>query len=289
VVLADGRLARASSAEHTDLYWGLRGGAGGFGVVTSFEFRLHPLRDVLAGLVVHPGDQAKPVLRTFRDFAAAAADEFCGLAVITHAPPLPFLDAAWHGRPVVILALCWSGDLADGEYAMKSLTSFGRPLAHHVGPMPYVQWQQMQDPLAPPGLYQYWKTANFRALGDAALDQLAAAAHHLPTPRTEIHVQHMGGAVARAPAGDTAFAHRDAAFFVNLIGVAPTADQLDGVRDWVRSLHGQVASEALAGILPNFSGQDDVQAVPRFGREHAARLDALRRRYDPAGILASVW
>src|ERR1700733_919260 len=107
VVLADGRFVRASAEEHPDLYWGLRGGAGGFGVVTSFEYRLHPLREVLAGLVIHPAERGMEALRAFRDFAAAAPDEFCGIAVVAHAPPLPFLDPTWHGRPVVVFAVCW--------------------------------------------------------------------------------------------------------------------------------------------------------------------------------------
>ena len=109
VVLADGRFVRASEEEHADLYWGLRGAGGGFGVVTNFEFQLHPLRDVLAGLIIHSADHALEALRAFRDFAVNAPPEFCGLAVAANAPPLPFLDAAWHGRAVVILAVCWSG------------------------------------------------------------------------------------------------------------------------------------------------------------------------------------
>src|ERR1700735_874332 len=213
VVLADGRYVRASAEEHADLYWGLRGGAGGLGVVTSFEFQLHPLRGVLARLVIHPAEHAVEALRAFRDFAAAAADEFCGIAIIANAPPLPFLDPAWHGRTVVIFALCWSGEISSGERELAPLRAHGRPLADHVGPMPYVKWQQLQDATAPAGKYYYWKTANYTALGDSTLQQLAAAVHQLPTPRSEIHVQHMGGAVARIPAADSAFAHRDARFF----------------------------------------------------------------------------
>src|SRR3984957_6542152 len=132
VVLADGRYVRASAEEHADLYWGLRGGAGGLGVVTSFEFQLHPLREVLAGLVIHPAEHALEALRAFRDFAAAAPDEFCGIAVIAHAPPLPFLDPAWHGRPVLMFAMCWCGDLAEGEAALAALRGHGRPVVDHV-------------------------------------------------------------------------------------------------------------------------------------------------------------
>lgn len=286
VILADGRVVRASPDEQPDLFWGLRGGAGGLGVVTSFEFSAHPLRDVLAGVVVHPAGEALDVLRAFRDFAAGAPDEFCGLAALVHAPPLPFLDPAWHGRPAVLLALCWCGELAAGERALAPLRAHGRPVAEHVGTMPYVQWQQLQDANAPAGLYNYWKTANYRRLDDATLVRLAAAAQQLPTRRSEIHIQHMGGAVARVPHADTAFAHRDAGWFVNLIGIAESADALPPMRDRVRALHAELADGALAGILPNFSDQDDGQAERQFGGDVAARLAALRRRYDPAGLLA---
>jgi hypothetical protein len=286
VVLADGRYVRASAEEHADLYWGLRGGAGGLGVVTSMELQLHPLREVLVGLVIHPADHALEALRTFRDFAAAAADEFCGIAIIANAPPLPFLDPAWHGRTVVIFALCWCGEISSGERELAPLRAHGRPLADHVGPMPYVKWQQLQDATAPAGKYYYWKTLNYTALTDNTLQQLAAAVHQLPTPGSEIHVQHMGGAVARIPAGESAFAHRNAQFFVNLIGVADEHGQTGALRENVRTLHAAVSGDALPGILPNFGDQDDTDNARRFGRQHAARLESLRRRYDPAGILA---
>ncbi len=286
VVLADGRFVRASAEEHADLFWGLRGGAGGLGVVTSFEFQLHPLREVLVGLVVHPAERAIQALRAFRDFAATAADEFCGIAVVANAPPLPFLDPAWHGRPVVIFALCWSGAIAAGERALAPLRGHGHPLADHIGPVPYAKWQQMQDPTAPAGRYYYWKTANYASLRDGTLEQLAAAAHRLPSPLSEIHVQHMGGAVARIPVENSAFAHREAQFFVNLIGVVEEQGHLAAMREGIRALYDQASNEALPGILANFSDQDDTDEVRQFGRPYAERLAALRHRYDPAGTLA---
>jgi FAD/FMN-containing dehydrogenase len=286
VVLADGRFVRASAEEHEDLYWGLRGGAGGLGVVTSFEFQLHPLRDVLAGVIIHSADHALEVMRAFRNFALNAPPEFCGIAVAKNAPPLPFLDAAWHGRPVVILAVCWSGAIPAGEAALAPLRRHGRPVAEHVGPVPYVQWQQLQDAGAPAGRYYYWKTANYQALSDSMLEQLAAAAQNLPTPLSEIHLQHMGAAVARVPIDATAFAHRDAQFFVNLIGIAQQEAEVAGLRERVRTLYGRLSRDASAGMLPNFSDQDDTDETRRFGRRHAVRLESLRRRYDPAGMFA---
>jgi FAD/FMN-containing dehydrogenase len=284
VVLADGRFVRTSAHEHADLYWGLRGGAGGLGVVTSFEFQLHPLREVLAGLIVHPGECALAALRAFRDFAANAPDEFCGIAVIAHAPPLPFIDKAWHGRPVVMFAVCWSGELAAGEQALAALRGHGQPVVDHVASMAYTHWQQLQDPAAPRGHYYYWKTANYAALSDSTLGELAAMADRLPTMRSEIHVQHMGGAVARFTAEDSAFAHRNAQFFVNFIGITDTADVVDLLRERIRALYEPVSRDALPGTQTNFTDHDDSDTVRRFGH-YAGRLEALRRKYDPAGTL----
>jgi FAD/FMN-containing dehydrogenase len=268
-----------------DLFWGLRGGAASLGVVTNFAYQLHPLREVLAGLVVHPAERAVEALRAFRDFAADAPDEFCGLAVVANAPPLPFLDAVWHGRPVVIFALCWSGAMNEGARALAALRRHGVPLADHIGPMPYATWQTMQDPAAPAGLHYYWKTANYATLTDEILRRIAAAAGDLPSPRSEIHIQHMGGAVARASSEDSAFPHRNVQFFVNLIGITNEAAGIDALRDRIRALHDRVSLGALPGTMANFSDQEDAGDAGWSGSETAARLAALRRRYDPAGIL----
>ncbi len=286
VVLADSRIVRASAEEHPDLFWALRGGAAGLGVVTSLEFGLHPLSQVLAGLVIRPAAAAAQVLREFREFTAQAADEFCSMTVLAHAPPLPFLEPQWHGRPVVISALCWCGDLAVGERIIEPLRRFGAPLAEHVGPMPYLTWQHLLDPSAPAGRYHYWKTTNFARLDETTIETLAAAAHELPTAQSEIHVQHMGGAVARVPAGETAFSNRGTPYFVNLIGTTPSLAQFDRLRDGVRSLHTRLLREALPGLLPNFSNQDDGALAAQFDEAHARRLSDLRRQYDGAGLFA---
>ncbi len=286
IVLADGRALRASENEHPDLLWALRGGAGGLGVVTSFDFRLHPVREVLAGLVVRPAEQAATALRSFRDYATEAPDEFCGLTVLANAPPLPFLDAAWHGRPVVIQALCWSGDLEQGNRELAPLTETPKPLALHLGPMPYVQWQKMQDPAAPPGRCNYWKTANLATLSDTVIRDLSVAAFDLPTPFSEIHVQHLGGAVARVATDHTAFGSRDARYFVNILGIAPNQDGLAEARDNARALHARLAPAALPSTMPNFTDRDDGDAAMRAGANHADRLARVRQRYDPTALFA---
>ena len=288
VVLADSRIVRASADEHPDLFWALRGGAGGLGVVTSFEFRIHPLTQVLAGLVVRPAAAAAQVLREFRDFTARAADEFCGMTVLARAPPLPFLDPQWHGQPVVMSAMCWCGDLATGERVLEPLRRFGSPLAEHIGPMPYLMWQHSLDGGRRAGRYHYWKTANFAALDDATIDTLADAAAALPSAQTEIHVQHLGGAVARVPAHETAFSNRGTSYFVNVVGTTPALAQFDRLRTDVRSLHARLARQALPGLLPNFSNQDDGTVTSQFDTAHAQRLDALKRQYNGAGLFAGV-
>jgi FAD/FMN-containing dehydrogenase len=286
IVLADGRFVRASADEHPDLFWGLRGGGGGLGVVTGFEFALHPLRQVYAGVVVRPAEEAALVLRAFRDFTKEAPDAFCGMVVLAHAPPLPFLDAAWHGRPVVVTPLCWSGDLAAAEDVLAPLRRAGSPLVDHLGPMPYVQWQHLQDAGAPSGRYHYWKTASYRSLPDTAIETLAAAALSLPTPVSEIHVQNLGGAVERVPQNETPFAQRDAGVFVNLIGTTQWPDEFPSMRERVRALYERMAAGALPRPLPNFSDRDDGRVCDQLGPETAERLQTLRRRYDPAGRFA---
>lgn len=287
MVLADGRFVRVSADEHDELFYGIRGGGGGLGVLTSLEFRLHPLRHVLAGVVIRPAAEACAALRNFRDFALGAPDDYCGIAVLTAAPPLPFLDAAWYGQPVLIDVLCWSGETGAGERALEPLRRSGAPLVDHLGPMPYVQWQHLQDSGAPAGRYHYWKTVSFVTLSERAIELLASALAELPSRTTEIHVQHLGGAVSRAAAGDSAFTARGAQFFVNLIGATPWPEELPRVREWVRQLHRRLAGEALPGMLPNFSSQDDGDVSRQLGASSAARVLALRRRYDPNGVFVA--
>lgn len=288
VVLADGRFIRASAEEHPDLFWGLRGGAGRLGVVTNFDFKLHPVNQVVAGVVVRPASEARETLTIFRDYAAQAPDEFCGMTVLSNAPPLPFLHAAWHGRPVVVSALFWCGEPSAAQAALAPLRSFGAPLADHIGPMPYLQWQHLQDGGAPPGRHQYWKTASYRMLPDSVIDALALALEDLPTRFTELHVQHMGGAVARVPAEETAFSQRDAGFFVNLIGVTAWPQEHPALRERIRSLHQRIAPDSLKQVLPNFSSQDDGEIATQLAAGTGERLETLRRRYDPAGRFAGV-
>jgi hypothetical protein len=234
-------------------------------------------------VVVRPAEEAALILRAFRDFTMEAPDAFCGMVVLIHAPPLPFLDASWYGRPVVVTPLCWSGDLSSAENALAPLRRVGSPIVDHLGPMPYVQWQHLQDMGAPSGRHHYWKTVSYRSLSDSTIEILAAAALSLPTSLSEIHVQHLGGAVARTPAEETPFAQRAAGIFVNLIGATQWPEEFPVMRERVRALHEHLGAAALPRPLPNFSDRDDGRVADQLDPESAARLQALRLRYDPQG------
>lgn len=286
VMLADGRDIVASAEQNADLFWGLRGGAGGLGVVARFTYRLHSVGDVFAGIAFHPLDAAPGLLRAFRTFAPSAPEACTAMIVFTTAPPLPFLASEVHGQRVIALAYCWSADPVRGAQALAPLTSYGQPLGRHEGVQPYAAWQQTFDPLNPAGEHYYWTTSQLDALDDALIDKLASAASNPPDPLCEVHVHHLGGAVSSIPDEATAFTHRNAPFFINTIGHTSSPENFAAVRDWARGLRASLAPFARAGVQPNFAGDaDDLHIHNPAVR---ARLAALRARYDPDGLLSVV-
>jgi FAD/FMN-containing dehydrogenase len=288
VVLADGRCVVASADQHPDLFWALRGGAGGLGVVTRFAFRLHSISEVLAGAVFHPIEAAPALLRAFREFTPTAPEQSTFMLVFTQAPPAPFLPVHVHGQRVVALAWCWSGEPAQGERALAPLTGFGEPLGKVGGVMPYAAWQQSFDPHAPAGDRYYWTTSTLDALDDALIDALVPHAAMPPDPLCEVHVHHLGGAVATVPAEASAFVHRDAPFFINAIGHAGSAETFPAVREWVRGLRSSLAPWARDGMQANFAGEVGDWQVQTHDVAARTRLQDLRRQYDPAGLFLPV-
>jgi FAD/FMN-containing dehydrogenase len=204
VVLADGKQVRASETENADLFWGLRGGGGNFGIVTNFEFQLHPVGpNVLSGLIAFPFDQAKSVITQFARFTETMPDELNVWMVTRKAPPLPFLPAEVHGKEIVVLALCYVGDPAEGEKLIEPLRGFGTAHGEHIGVQPYVAWQQAFDPLLARGARNYWKSHNFSKLSDGAIDAIVEYAGKLPSPHCEIFIGSIGGQTARVAADGT--------------------------------------------------------------------------------------
>ena len=195
VVLADGSVVVASESENSDLFWGLRGGGGNFGVVASFEFQAHSVGpEVLAGLIVHPFSAAPEVLRAYRDFVKDAPDEVTVWAVMRKAPPLPFLPEDVHGTEILILAAMYTGDMSDGEVALAPLREIGEPIADVIGPHPFTGWQQAFDPLLTPGERNYWKTHDFAEMSDELIDKVLGYVATLPDPQCEVFFAQVGGA-----------------------------------------------------------------------------------------------
>jgi hypothetical protein len=203
VVTADGRLLAASASENADLFWGLRGGSGNFGVATSLEYRLHPVGPVLGGMVIHPFERARDVLRFYRDFSGAIPDELNTIGALLTAP---------EGFRVAAIAVCYNGPLDDGEKVLRPLREFGPPLVDQVGPMPYAAIQSMMDATFPRGRQYYWKASLMNRISDGAIDAMIAAFAVAPSPHTVVGFQQLGNAANRVGEDETAFSHRDALY-----------------------------------------------------------------------------
>jgi len=209
VVLADGRIVTASATENDDLFWGLRGGGGNFGIVTEFEFTVHPAGTVLAGVVLHPFAAARDALRHWREFEKTTPEEFSGGALLLHFPQDPSAPEPLRGAAVVGLAGVYAGAGAAAEKAVASLRAYGTPLADMFQPTPYNQVQRMADFAFPPGMHNYWKSSYVKGLSDDAIDVLVDHFARVPSPHTAIVLEHNGdGALERVPESATAFGHR---------------------------------------------------------------------------------
>jgi len=285
VVTADGNLVRASAAENQDLFWALRGGGGNFGIVTAFEFQLHELGpQVLAGLVIHPVDDAVKLLKEYRRIVETAPDELTCWVVMRRAPPLPFLPSEWHDREILVLAMCYSGDIEAAESAMAELRSLGSPIVDVVRACPFTSWQATFDPLLTPGARNYWKTHDFTELSDGAISVLTQAIRELPGPECEIFIGHVGGVAGRVAVEATAFPQRNAHFVMNVHARwrEPSMDQ--ACIAWARKLFDAAAQHAAGTAYVNFMPADETDRVATAYGENYHRLAAIKRRYDPTNL-----
>jgi FAD/FMN-containing dehydrogenase len=285
VVTADAKLLRASGKENSDLFWALRGGGGNFGVVTSFEFKLHPLGpEVLSGLIVHPLENARELLPLFRRIAREAPDELTIWVIMRKAPPLPFLPAAWHGKEVLVFAACYAGDMKDGEKAFKALRALGKPIADVIAPHPFTAWQAAFDPLLTPGARNYWKSHDFADLPDAAVNVILNSVRELPSPECEVFIAHVGGAMARIPGNATAYPNRDAHFVMNVHTRWQDKAQDQACMAWARHLFEATAPFAADSVYVNFMPDDENDRVEKAYGTNYRRLAEIKRRYDPANL-----
>jgi FAD/FMN-containing dehydrogenase len=276
----------ASETENPDLFWGLRGGGGNFGIVTRFEFRLHPVGpEVVAGLLIFPSGEAATVLRRYRDYVASAPEEMNVWVILRKAPPLPFLPDTVHGTDVVALAVFFCGEPAKADPELRALRGFGRILGEHVGPQPYAAWQQAFDPLLTAGARNYWKSHNFRELSDEALDCVIRFAADLPSSQSEIFIGLIAGAANRVAPDAMAYGHRDARFVMNVHTrwEAP-ADDRRAVA-WARRFFDESATFASAGAYVNFMTEEEGGRVAAAYGANYARLVELKRKYDPQNLL----
>jgi FAD/FMN-containing dehydrogenase len=285
VVTADGKKQRASEGENPDLFWAIRGGGGNFGVVTQYEFKLHPVGpQILAGLIVYPFNEAKQVLQKYREFSRTAPLELTIWTVLRKAPPLPFLPAEVHGKEVAVLAVCYAGDVAEGEKLIQPLRGFGKLVGEHIGGMPYAQWQQAFDPLLTPGARNYWKSHNFTEVADGVFDAMIEYAGKLPSNQCEIFIGHLAGAMNDVPATATAYAPRDAKYVMNVHGRWDEPSQDKAGIQWSREFFQAAAPYASAGAYVNFMTADEGDRVAGAYGVNYERLKQLKRRYDPENI-----
>lgn len=290
LVTADGSRLEASEQEHLDLFWGLRGGGAGLGVVTSFTYRLHPVGpEVLAGPVVWPLDDAPEVLRAYREFAAAAPPEVASIVTLRQAPRAAFLPGDVQGRPVCMVTLLALGEHGSAERLLAPMRSFGRPLVDLVRHRPYTNLQSMLDGTVPHGWHYYWKSAGLQSLDEPVITTMVEHAGRAQSPWSYAVLFQLGGAVAAVEPGATAYTRREIAFELNVNAVwLPHQSIGDAERAWARAFIGALEPYR-AGAYLGFLDQDDLERVPSAFRTDAySRLVELQHRYDPDGVFRQV-
>ncbi|MFD4422965.1 FAD-binding oxidoreductase [Agromyces sp. NPDC058484] len=289
VVTAEGEIVHASTDDHPDLFWALRGGGGNFGVVSSFRFALHPVGPtVMAGPVFWAAANTTDVLRFYRDFIADAPDELGTIVRLGTIPPLPLVDRDLRFRPAIAVVSCYAGPVEAGERALRAIRQFGTPLVDLVGPTSYVDHQSGIDDTVPHGWHYYWKATNLAGLSDEVIDILAGHASRATSPRSYAAVFHMGGAVARAARGSTAYPDRDVGHDMSIDAVW-LPDQDDTVASvetaWAREFFDALEPHR-AGVYVNFLDADDGEDRVReaYGDDTFRRLADVKARYDPENV-----
>ncbi|TLF47908.1 FAD-binding oxidoreductase [Halomonas urmiana] len=283
VVLADGSFVTASAESHPDLFWALRGGGGNFGVVTAFQFRCHPVRNVMAGPVLYDVADTGAVLRWYRHFLPSAPEELYGFFMVGTVPPAPPFPEALHGRHVCGIIWVYSGDRDAADAVLASARQFGSPLLDGIHEVPFPALQSVFDSLYPPGLHSYWRGDFFAEIPDEAIAVHERFAE-VPTPLSTMHLYPIDGAAQRVGQDDTAFRYRNATWNAVILGIDPDPANADRVRDWVvrywEALHPSSAGGAYVNFMMD-EGHDRVQAT--YG-ENYDRLARIKAHYDPDNL-----
>jgi FAD binding domain-containing protein/berberine-like enzyme len=285
LVTAEGEFVKASQTENPDLFWGVRGGGGNFGIVTEFEFRLNPVGPiVLAGPIFWPMRESPNVLRFYRDWIAEAPDELMTIVVHRKAPPLPFVPPELHGELVVAVICCYAGAVEEGERVIRPLKSFGSPVLDACEPKPYAVHQAMFDPSFRHGWWYYMRSCDVAELTDDIIDITVEHSLRIRSPLTAFPIWQLGGAVARVGPDETAFNGRGVGHTFNITAMTETSDGFDEEREWVRGLWSALEPWQTS-VYVNFLMDEGEQRVREaYGAQKYERLKALKRRYDPGNF-----
>ena len=284
VVTADGRLLRASDDDHPDLFWALRGGGGNFGVVTSLEYRLHPVGEIYGGPIFFPVEHAADVMRFYREFIANAPEQLGAFFAFQIAPPLPFIPEDRHGETMCLIVACWAGPVEEGEQAVAPLLEAAPVVAQHVGRMPYPALNGAFDALLPPGLQHYWKAAFVTELTDEAIAAHVEHGPRVPCVESTMHLYPIDGACHRVPSDATPFAFRDASFACVIAGMWPDAADNERNIRWVRDYWNAIHPHSEEGGYVNFMSGDDQERIRANYRGNFDRLVAVKQKFDPENL-----
>jgi FAD/FMN-containing dehydrogenase len=279
MVAADGQVIETSAQEHPDLFWAVRGGGGNFGVATSFEYRLYPVGPMITGgLVAHPFERAREMLRFYRNFTASLPDEHTVFAGLIHAP-----DGS--GAKLAAMVSCHSGPPADGEAAMRPLKEFGPPAMDALGPISYSQLNSMLDAAYPKGALNYWKSSFLSQLSDTAIDVMIENFARCPTPMGQLLLEHFHGAATRVGATDTAFPHRAEGYNFLVLGEWMAQADTDRCVAWAKQTYAEMEPFFASGRYVNYLGDDETgePTAAAYGANYR-RLQAVKTKYDPANF-----
>ena len=286
VVTADGQLRRASESENADLFWALRGGSGNFGVVTSFEFDLHPVDQVVVGLFFYELEHAGDLLRFFRTWIPEADERYGAFPAFQVAPPLPFLPEDRHGDTLCAAVVHWSGPVEEGEAAMQPFRDLAPRVGEMVGPMPYPWLNSAFDDLFPRGVRSYWKGNYVTELTDEAIEVHLAHGPKAPNASSTMHLYSINGAASRVGAMDTAFSYRHATFSTVIVSAWPDASDDAANIAWVRDYADALTPHSEAGGYVNFMSDDDQGRVTDTYGSNYARLRKVKQTYDPGNLFS---
>jgi FAD/FMN-containing dehydrogenase len=284
VVTADGTFHVASEKDDADLFWAIRGGGGNFGVVTSFEFRLSPVKDVYGGPIFFELDRAGDLFRLYREFIADAPEQFGGFPAYQIAPPLPFIPEERHGTTLALMVTCWAGDLDKGEQVLKPFRDLAPSVAEMVGPMPYPALNSAFDDLYPVGLRHYWKASFATELTDEAIAAHVEHGSKVPAMTSTMHIYPINGACNDVAPDATAFAYRDASFATVIAGMWPDAADDERNTAWVRDYYEAIAPHSEEGGYINFMAGDDQDRIRANYKGNYDRLQQVKAQYDPGNL-----